>query len=51
MTPTEDSPAHLQATIKRYNEAWNADDLDATMSMHAPDMTFETPRMQRAARA
>ncbi|MGZ5332571.1 MAG: ester cyclase, partial [Solirubrobacterales bacterium] len=24
----------------RYNEAWNAHDLDAIMAMHAPDMVF-----------
>ncbi|MBD0283056.1 MAG: nuclear transport factor 2 family protein [Thermoleophilaceae bacterium] len=27
--------------IQRYNEAWNAHDLDAIVAMHAPDMTFE----------
>ena len=36
-----DSPAALQETIGRYNDAWNAHDLDAIMSMHAPDMVFE----------
>ena len=41
MTSTADSPAELETTIERYNEAWNAHDLDAIMSMHAPDMTFE----------
>lgn len=41
MTSREDSPAELEATIERYNEAWNAHDLDAIMSMHASDMTFE----------
>ena len=25
----------------RWNEAWNAHDLDTIMSMHAPDMVFE----------
>ncbi len=30
----------LTATIGRYNEAWNAQDLDAIMAMHAPDMVF-----------
>ena len=25
----------------RYNDAWNAHDLDAIMAMHAPDMVFE----------
>jgi steroid delta-isomerase-like uncharacterized protein len=39
---TEDNSAQaLERTIGRYNEAWNAHDLDAIMSMHAPDMVFE----------
>ena len=33
--------ADLRETIDRYNEAWNAHDLDAIMAMHAPDMVFE----------
>ena len=33
--------ADLRETIDRYNEAWNAHDLDAIVSMHAPDMVFE----------
>jgi steroid delta-isomerase-like uncharacterized protein len=36
-----DSPDQLQETIDRYNEAWNAHDLDAIMSMHAPNMVFD----------
>jgi steroid delta-isomerase-like uncharacterized protein len=36
----KDSPAALAETIERYNEAWNAHDLDAIMAMHAPDMVF-----------
>jgi steroid delta-isomerase-like uncharacterized protein len=36
-----DSPEALSETIERYNQAWNAHDLDAIMSMHAPDMVFE----------
>ena len=36
----QDSPAALEQAIARYNEAWNAHDLDAIMSMHAPDMIF-----------
>jgi steroid delta-isomerase-like uncharacterized protein len=36
-----DSPAALEAAIARYNDAWNAHDLDAIMGMHAPDMVFE----------
>jgi steroid delta-isomerase-like uncharacterized protein len=37
----EDSAQSLEEAIGRYNEAWNAHDLDAIMSMHAPDMVFE----------
>jgi steroid delta-isomerase-like uncharacterized protein len=36
-----DEAASLEDTIARYNEAWNDHDLDAIMSMHAPDMVFE----------
>src|SRR3954471_4346151 len=36
-----DSPEALEETIARYNDAWNAHDLDAIMSMHTPDMVFE----------
>src|SRR5215213_1846863 len=36
-----DSPDTLEQAIVRYNEAWNAHDLDAIMAMHAPDMVFE----------
>ena len=36
-----DSPQALEAAIARYNDAWNAHDLDAIMAMHAPDMVFE----------
>ena len=36
-----DSPEQLEQAIARYNDAWNAHDLDAIMSMHAPDMVFE----------
>ena len=36
-----DAAAALEQTIARYNEAWNAHDLDVIMSMHAPDMVFE----------
>lgn len=31
---------NLTATIGRYNDAWNAQDLDAIIAMHAPDMVF-----------
>jgi steroid delta-isomerase-like uncharacterized protein len=30
----------LSEAIDRYNEAWNAHDLDAIVAMHAPDMVF-----------
>jgi steroid delta-isomerase-like uncharacterized protein len=36
-----DSPDALEAAVARYNEAWNAHDLDAITSMHAPGMVFE----------
>jgi steroid delta-isomerase-like uncharacterized protein len=36
-----DSPEALEEAIARYNDAWNAHDLDAIMAMHAPDMVFE----------
>ena len=35
-----DSPEALEGAIARYNDAWNAHDLDAIMDMHAPDMVF-----------
>jgi len=41
MAVTEaDSAVALEATIERYNAAWNAHDLDEIVSMHAPDMVF-----------
>jgi steroid delta-isomerase-like uncharacterized protein len=36
-----DSEAALREAIDRYNEAWNAHDLDAIVAMHAPDMVFD----------
>ena len=36
----KDSPEALERAIAAYNDAWNAHDLDAIMSMHAPDMVF-----------
>ena len=36
-----DDPGSLERTIGAYNDAWNAHDLDAIASMHAPDMVFE----------
>jgi len=35
-----DSAEALTAAIARYNEAWNAHDLDAIVAMHAADMVF-----------
>ncbi len=39
--PGKDSEQALTAAIGRYNEAWNAHDLDAIVAMHAPDMVFD----------
>jgi steroid delta-isomerase-like uncharacterized protein len=36
-----DSPEALEAAIARYNDAWNAHDVEAIVAMHAPDMVFE----------
>jgi steroid delta-isomerase-like uncharacterized protein len=41
MANPADSEAALREAIDRYNEAWNAHDLGAIMTMHAPDMVFE----------
>jgi len=41
MDEEADSPASLERAIGRYNDAWNAHDLDAIMAMHAPGMVFE----------
>jgi steroid delta-isomerase-like uncharacterized protein len=35
-----DSSEALAAAIERYNDAWNAHDVDAIVAMHAPDMVF-----------
>jgi steroid delta-isomerase-like uncharacterized protein len=35
------SDSGLREAIGRYNDAWNAQDLEAIMAMHAPDMVFE----------
>jgi len=35
-----DSVDALNEAIARYNQAWNAQDLEAIVSMHAPDMVF-----------
>jgi steroid delta-isomerase-like uncharacterized protein len=31
----------LRSLIERYNDAWNAHDLDAIHALHAPDIVFE----------
>ena len=36
----KDTREALEPTIARYNDAWNAHDLDAIMGLHAPDMVF-----------
>ena len=36
-----DSAAVLERVIERYNDAWNAHDLDAVVAYHAPGMVFE----------
>ena len=36
-----DSAAELETVIERYNEAWNAHDVDAILALHAPGMVFE----------
>jgi steroid delta-isomerase-like uncharacterized protein len=44
-----DTSDALEEMIARYNEAWNAHDLDAIMAMHAPDMVFENHTAGEAA--
>jgi ketosteroid isomerase-like protein len=36
-----DAAEALEATIERYNDAWNAHDVDAIVGFHAPGMVFE----------
>ena len=36
-----DAAADLERLIEHYNEAWNAQDLDAILALHAPGMVFE----------
>jgi steroid delta-isomerase-like uncharacterized protein len=36
-----DSAADVERLIERYNDAWNAQDLDAILELHAPGMVFE----------
>jgi ketosteroid isomerase-like protein len=37
----KDSAAELERAIDRYNQAWNDQDLETIVAMHAPDMVFE----------
>jgi ketosteroid isomerase-like protein len=37
----EIDPAELEQLIERYNDAWNAHDVDAICALHAPGMVFE----------
>ena len=36
-----DSGPELERTIERYNDAWNAHDVEAIIAFHAPGMVFE----------
>jgi len=45
----KDTPEALAEAIERYNEAWNAHDLEAIVAMHAPDMVFENHTAGEAA--
>jgi ketosteroid isomerase-like protein len=36
-----DEAAALERIIERYNDAWNAHDVDAILALHAPRMVFE----------
>jgi steroid delta-isomerase-like uncharacterized protein len=36
-----DAADRLERVIERYNEAWNAHDVDAIVALHAPGMVFE----------
>jgi steroid delta-isomerase-like uncharacterized protein len=36
-----DTAAALEQVVARYNDAWNAQDLDAITALHAPGMVFE----------
>ena len=36
-----DAAAELERTIERYNDAWNAHDVDTIVAYHAPGMVFE----------
>jgi ketosteroid isomerase-like protein len=36
----KDSADALRETIERYNDAWNRQDVDAIVALHAPDFVF-----------
>lgn len=36
-----DTASALEEAIARYNDAWNAHDVDAVIALHAPGMVFE----------
>jgi taurine dehydrogenase small subunit len=36
-----DTAQELEQTIERYNEAWNAHDVETIAALHAPGMVFE----------
>ena len=46
----DDSAQSLDQAIARYNDAWNDHDLDAIISLHAPDMVFENHTAGESAR-
>jgi ketosteroid isomerase-like protein len=37
----KNSERALTAAIERYNDVWNAHDVDAIIAMHAPGMVFD----------
>jgi steroid delta-isomerase-like uncharacterized protein len=38
---TADTATELEQAIERYNDAWNAHDVEAIVAFHAPGMVFE----------
>ncbi len=49
-TAAHDSRAELELAIARYNDAWNAHDVETIVSMHAPDMVFANHTAGESAR-
>ena len=41
LVTTADAATELERTIERYNDAWNAQDVEAIVAFHAPGMVFE----------